>query len=978
MSLRRAAALAVPLALAACTKVTQEPNPPDLIFARYSSPTIPTPNDLALAAVPAAPCGLLPNAQAQLLCTFKNAGGFPSDQEVSISIPFVAYSWDPAAGPYGAYVPVAAPAIDVASISAANLTVLQVSGTTATPVAVEAASTAGACTGGTCAPAVLTLRKVADAAGSRRWVPGARYLVAVRGGGAGVKTTTGQPIQADSGIALVLPNKDLTVVENQPLGAVPDSNGNGTNADEVASLEALRAALWVPMTWTNTGGTWHPAPLDPATNWSAMQAIDSVFPHAEMVTAATFGVAPSAGPLVLIDSGSGVAPLPIDLLRTDADGTVVNNPAFGPAAAGLDTLDGFSTTAMVLAQTSATLNASTVNAANVFLYKLAGGTATRVKDLAGALGAGAPAAARYVTQPTPIVVSQAQGCPIAGGCSSVIGLQPAVTAPVPGLGSFYLPPLDEATTYAVVVTNRVKDVAGNALVRPTVAKILLEFTAPLASGGASLIPGVNGATATSLHDMRAALEPIWAALPAGTSKADVVTAYTFRTQSITGVSLQLSAAPYLIESRAGPGGTPAAVFAVTGVTPGTVPAGTTNIAGWFDATFNSLDIVDKATGALRPTLATDLGNPGPLLKTLHALVATPLPANVPACAPPFPAGTSCAKVVVFGHGLGGSKDDLAAVADSLTARGFIAVATDFPMHGQRAWCKANAECGAGGVCTPFTGNPQPGDTVAAGTCTTGAPVAPISGQFFISGNFFRIRDAFRQNLLDQSALALAMARPPAGLAPQPTPDARAAFGLPANVLIDPSAVRWEGISLGAIAGTTVLATNPRFDRGALAVGGATLVDLFTDLQSTFAPQVNAVFLTLGIDRSQLATNPTVAANYLKTINVAKWIVDPACPSNFAGHVSASPLPNLLANPNGSVAQPAKPTLGMIAKGDAAIRNPYNELLYSLMGSSQVVYQGPGGANVSHSFLGASPEGQADAASFLFDSSIIPASPVTLP
>jgi hypothetical protein len=168
MSFRRAAALALPLALAACTKVTQEPNPPDLIFARCASPNIPTPNDLALAAVPAAPCGLLPNAQAQLLCTFKDAGGFPSDQEVSISIPFVAYVWDPAAGTFGSYVPVAAPAIDLGSVNAGTVTVLEVIGTTATAVTTEAASVPGTCVAAVCTPATLSLRHRQPALEGRR------------------------------------------------------------------------------------------------------------------------------------------------------------------------------------------------------------------------------------------------------------------------------------------------------------------------------------------------------------------------------------------------------------------------------------------------------------------------------------------------------------------------------------------------------------------------------------------------------------------------------------------------------------------------------------------------------------------------------------------------------------------------------------------------------------------------------------------
>lgn len=1028
MSLRRAAVLAVPIALAACTKVTQQPNPPDLVFARYSSPNVPTPNDLALAAIPAAPCAALPNAQAQLLCTFKNAGGFPSDQEVSISIPFVAYRWDPAAPPYGAYHEVAAPAIDLASVTASSLAVLEVSGTSVTPVTVEAAASApGSCATTPCTPATLTVRKAADATGSRRWKPGARYVIGVRGGAAGVRTAPdGLPVQADSAIALVLPNKDLSVPENQPLGRVPDSNGNGTNADEVASLEALRAALWAPVSWGNGGGVWHPTPVDPAGTVTAFAAIDTVFPYGETAAAATFVAAPLPSPVVLIDAGSGQAPLPIDLLRTDADGTIATNPAFGPAAAGLSTLDGFSTTAMTLAQTTAlAVDASSVPG-NVFLFKLSGGTATLVRELKAELGAaqlgvpGAnPAAAEYVANPTPIVVAQGAACPLPGGCSAIIGLQPAVTAPVPGVGTFHLPPLAPSTSYAVVITNRVKGLTATglaALGRPTVAKILLEFTAPLAVGGKSAIPGVGDATAVALHKMRDELAPVWAALPTGTTKADVVTAYTFKTQGTTGTSVQLAAAPYLVEAGAG-----SAVFttvaAPAAVTP---PVGvpTTNVAGFYAVTFNAIDGIDKSSGAFRPTLATDLANPATvptLLAPLTALVAIPNPSTValPLC-PGAPAGGPyCPKLVIFGHGLNGSKENMFATAASLASAGFVAAAIDFPLHGARNWCAADADCvvpgtGADGTCDKagaFASSAGQGDAVRPGVCAAGSVPKTAGSRYFIGANFFRIRDAFRQNVMDTSALALALARPPAPLAPQPAVNPFASLLASANLAIDPSAVYYEGISLGAMAGTEVLAANPRVKRGVLSVGGGTLVDVFTnapafqvDVAKLFSTLLNGVLVATGhtdggtppkgvftfslISSANPACSATVrdncfeaavAAEYLKNVNVAKWILDPGDPINYAQAVRSHPLPDLLADPTGATPQAAKDVFAQIALGDLVVPNSYNELLDALLGGAVTTYSDddPAGGPAPHSMLATSPTVQADAAAFLVDPAVVP-------
>jgi hypothetical protein len=346
MTFRRSALLAVPLVLAACTNVTPEAQPATLVFATFDSTTgtIPTPNDLALQAVPTL-TQPLQAAQRELLQAFIDAGGFPSDQEVPVTIPIRAVKWDAATG---AYVPAPAPTVDLATVTTSTVAVLSVGGGVST-VAFEAVAS----------PGKLVIRKKADASGSRRWTPGARYVVALRGGPGGVKTTTGLPVNADQGIALVAPNLDLANPNNQPPGGLP--------APLVAQLKGLQAALWSPLAWARNGaGLWTPAPSGSVTG--AFPAVrDHAFPPAEVAAITGFGVAPSAGTVALIDSGSGEAPLPIDLIRTGAGGTIAFNAAFGAAAAGLTTLDGFSTTAMLLAPTSDPIDAATVNAGSVFV-----------------------------------------------------------------------------------------------------------------------------------------------------------------------------------------------------------------------------------------------------------------------------------------------------------------------------------------------------------------------------------------------------------------------------------------------------------------------------------------------------------------------------------------------------------------------------------------------------------------------------------
>ncbi len=992
MSLRRYGPLALALAsLAACKDVEQEPPATQIVIAAFASPIIPTPNDLALQAVPTLPAG----AQRDLLQSFVDGGGFPSDQEVTVSIPFRSIVRNEETG---AYEPAPAPAIDLATVTASTATVLKVDGP------VQAIDLDASYANG-----VLTLRKRADASGSRRWAPG-RYVIAVRGGASGVKTTaaTGAlPVSPDQAVQLVIPNVDMKVKENQPPGGLP--------AALVTQLEGLRAALWQPLDWaavTGPGGfkVWAPRPS--ATVTAAFPAVETVFPRAEVAAIATFGVAPSTGGVPLVDAGSGQAPLPIDLLRTGPNGTIAENPAFGAAARGLATLDGFSTTAMILAATSVPVDAGTVHGGNVLLYRLdpAGGAPTLLPELkhqlalAQAGAGGNPASARYVAEPSAIVIAQGKDlapgvpCPVTGGCSPAIGLQPAARAPVPGVGTFFLPPLQEDTSYAVVITRRVKDVRGNGLARPTVMTLLLSAS-PLVANGQSLVAGVPATTAGALEAMKAELAPVFTGLPAGTTLDDVALAYTFKTQSIAATALSLAAAPFAIEQGAGQAiFTPSAATRLTTLPPG-VP--TTGVAGFWDVTFKSVDAIDKTTGALRPTLATDLASPAtlqPLLGDLHALVAVPDASLVPPCpSPPFPAGALCAKLVVVGHGLNGSKETLFALAASLASRGFVAAAIDFPLHGSRNWCSSSADCvaagGGDGTCTPFEGGAGQGDATPPGVCTGGSAPRPGGARYFVSSNFFRIRDAFRQNLLDQSALTLALARPPGTPTPPGNPFTAAA--LPAGLIIDPSTVYYEGVSLGSIAGTSVAATNPRISRAALSVGGGTFVDIaitsptFVDPSSpsSIAPLFTGLlqgalpagteFSFAMVDPASAAFNPAVAQAFLRLANVAKWILDPGDPVNFALHLEAAPLPNLLANPDGSVPQAKKEVFGQLAKNDAVVPNPTNELLYGLIGADSTLYQATGGGSVPHGIIGTSPIVQGDAAQFLLDLTV-PATTVTLP
>lgn len=981
MSLRRYGPLALAFAsLVACTDVKQEDPAPLIVIATFASPNIPTPNDLVLQAVPTLP----DSAQKELLQSFIDAGGFPSDQEVSITVPFRAMSWNGTA-----YEAATAPAIDPATVTASTVVLLKVDGA---PQVVE--TEAGSSTDGR-----LIIRKRADASGSRRLAPG-RYVVAVRGGPSGVKTGAASgalPVGPDQPIALIAPNKDLSQRENQP---------PGLPAALVQQLETLRSLYWNPISWGAAGGMWAPSPSAGVT--PAFTAVSQHFPPAEVAALATFGVAPAAA-APLTDSGSGQIPLPSTFLLDGSrpvEGTggtrffVRNVPAFGPAAAGLATLDGFSTTGMMLAPLSAPVNAATVTRDSVLLFELPDGAGVprRMRDVAAALGAGAPATAEYLTQP-PALNRDVQGASV----TTAIGLQPGVAVPVPGVGIVYTPPLKQKKNYLVVITDRVQDLAGNGLKRSTLANILFTFAnPPVDAEGHSTLSGVADADAAALNALRTQLNPVLDNIGAisgdpSLTKDDVVMAYTVQTQTVSDTSVGLSALPYQTPAAFNASDVAPLDLATLGFDAATQAALFPNVGGFLTASVVTLDAINPANGALDPDTGAWTPTGIPAVIALPKVDAT--------CTPAAP----CVRpLVVWHHGLNGGRLQMLTVADSLAARGFIVAAIDAPYHGDRAFCTASSECTtdgtADGVCTPDQTRAGQGDQVPPGTCTTGHLrgtnlTTVASGNYFISGNFFRIRDAIRQDLLDHAALVLALAPPQV-----PPTTAFAGTLAQAGLMVNPGAVYLEGQSLGGIIGTEILAANPRFARGVLSVPGGSLVDVFTNAPA-FKDDVDALFLSLGIDRALIPTDAAVASRYLQTLILAKWILDPAEPLNYAASAKtklASPL--FQAPPNGmggtGLVHPTTEVLGQLSRCDQVVPNattvvggvplPYGDELFALGGIDDVLYQTAAeGGCVPHGVLadtfltplgtGTTIGGQVrdQAAQFLLDLTV-PASPVTLP
>jgi hypothetical protein len=324
---------------------------------------------------------------------------------------------------------------------------------------------------------------------------------------------------------------------------------------------------------------------------------------------------------------------------------------------------------------------------------------------------------------------------------------------------------------------------------------------------------------------------------------------------------------------------------------------------------------------------------------------------------------NCAPLVIFHHGLNGSRTQMLLGANRLMQSGFVVAAIDSPKHGDRGFCLAAADCvGGTPTCTPIGPPGIQGDATPLGKCTNGStllknpvlcttqscfdaatdgvPVFPSTGGVHAPGggsgaapgvvslNLFRTRDTFRQDVLDHSSLILALSRPPtlpATTNPNPLLAELQGGSIPRKLVLD-GRVFWEGQSLGSILGTMNVAANPRISEAVLNVGGGTFVDIGVS-SPAFQPLVN------GLLASQTPPILPGTSEYLQFIQVAKWALDPFDPINFAGRILGDAthptLPNLLASP--PAAQAGKSVIGQIATCDAVVPNPFNALLYNVMG-----------------------------------------------
>jgi hypothetical protein len=612
-------------------------------------------------------------------------------------------------------------------------------------------------------------------------------------------------------------------------------------------------------------------------------------------------------PIATFDLANGIVPFPNDLLlanpMTSTQHVNLPIPDGGPLQAlfeGLDTLDGFSTTAPTVSVYGAPVGP--IDVGQIDPGTLTDGGTGFVKVL--------PAAG---IQPDVTVCLSCASSPLADG-----GPQP-----IPQLQFVPNVPLAEETIYAPYITTGVKDTEGH----PVMASLyfaLIRLKNPLVdSKGHSTVTGVSDAQAPLLEEVRSALQPLMSNFVSnGLPRAQISLTWPYTTQSTVSQLVSLHGVPAAIGKTALPSTPVFAVDVTAQVKAGLGALPSSHIGKIFYGEISEPFLLTGPGGTINPA--------APQIQHIPFILTEPSITQSPPPAAGYP-------VVIFGHGLTRSEWDVLALADSLAAGGYAAISTDVVWHGDRSVCVGagaylsavlgttvpdDAACATGGVCdetatsptfgrciagtgvTPNTCNPSgaapstpPGDvacyfagqgrcvptSATTGNCegsyfmtlnASGTPVPAVATAPAISGwnilnltNFFATRDNFRQQVPDLAQLATVVAdKTTAGNLGQ-------VAGAQGGGILDGTKINYSGQSLGGILGTLYNAVAPETHHVVLNVPGGGLPDILLT-SPAFAGEKNAFLAGLAAEGVVPGT-----ANYDFFINIARWVLDPADPVN---------------------------------------------------------------------------------------------------
>ena len=559
------------------------------------------------------------------------------------------------------------------------------------------------------------------------------------------------------------------------------------------------------------------------------------------------------------DPSNRVFPLPWNVLFLGTTDFTLNLPVddpnnFGDPLVALNAIDGFSTTEKWVTTFSATPNAldpaSIVPGQSVRMFEVSTvfGTIVTVSGIVRELTPGV----EYVTT----VVN-----------GNVLAIIP-------------LTPLREMTTYMAVLTNDINDTAGNDATPDTTYFLSQRQTSWVDENGNSTYSLIDAATAQTLEGLRQiTLSQEAAAESIGIPKEDIILSWTAQTESITPVLKSLRSIARPAPTTVGPTGLNTASvggFGIADLYAGIitlpyylgVPSASNPIAPLTDfwtATPGAYVPPFDALGLDPTSTHVTVANPFPVVTDLQTV---PLLMTVPNQASGHTKPAAGWPVVIFGHGLGGSRAHMLAVADAAAAVGYVVIAIDFPLHGiVPALDPALAPLYIGN--TPFAAvaNERTFDIDIIDNAT-GAPgpdgITDPSGTHTINlGSMLTSRDNSRQGQADLSVLAVTI--PSISYDGDLLPD------------LDGSTIQYAALSMGSIQGTPFVAVEPTVTNAFLSVPMGGLARGL-EASATFGPAIRA-----GL--AALAGLLPGTADYELFFTVFQTVLDSADPINWSAEAA---------------------------------------------------------------------------------------------
>ena len=559
------------------------------------------------------------------------------------------------------------------------------------------------------------------------------------------------------------------------------------------------------------------------------------------------------------DPSNLVFPLPWNVLFLGTTDFTLNLPVddpnnFGDPLVALNAIDGFSTTEKWVTTFSATPNAldpaSIIPGQSVRMFEVSTvfGTIVTVSGIVRELTPGV----EYVTA----VVN--------GNVLTIIPLTP----------------LREMTTYMAVLTNDINDTAGNDATPDTTYFLSQRQTSWVDENGNSTYSLIDAATAQTLEGLRQiTLSQEAAAESAGIPKEDIILSWTAQTESITPVLKSLRSIARPAPTTVGPTGLNTAAvggFGIADLYAGIitlpyylgVPSASNPIAPLTDfwtATPGAYVPPFDALGLDPTSTHVTVANPFPVVTDMQTV---PLLMTVPNQASGHTKPAAGWPVVIFGHGLGGSRAHMLAVADTAAAIGYVVIAIDFPLHGiVPALDPALAPLYIGN--TPFAAvaNERTFDIDIIDNAT-GAPgpdgITDPSGTHTINlGSMLTSRDNSRQGQADLSVLAVTI--PSISYDGDLLPD------------LDGSTIQYAALSMGSIQGTPFVAVEPTVTNAFLSVPMGGLARGL-EASATFGPAIRA-----GL--AALAGLLPGTADYELFFTVFQTVLDSADPINWSAEAA---------------------------------------------------------------------------------------------